>query len=89
MIFHWPRMVHDGGAIRRQFVDVIDIAPTLLEAAQARFDMIVEGVPQIPVAGTSFLPTVRSRKAPGRSAVFRAARQPGDHQRTLARRGAA
>ncbi|QCI96065.1 arylsulfatase [Novosphingobium sp. EMRT-2] len=70
MIFHWPRMVHDGGAIRRQFVDVIDIAPTLLEAAQARFDMIVEGVPQIPVAGTSFLPTVRSRKAPGRQVQY-------------------
>src|SRR3546814_5498224 len=38
MIFHWPRHVRDAGAIRRQFVDVIDIAPTLLDAAGARFD---------------------------------------------------
>lgn len=70
MIFHWPRHVQDPGAIRRQFVDVIDIAPTLLEAAEAQFDMVVDGVAQIPVAGRSFLPTVRSRTAPGRQAQY-------------------
>src|SRR3546814_12579726 len=66
MIFHWPRHVRDAGAIRRQFVDVIDIAPTLLDAAGARFDSVVEGVTQIPVAGRPFLPTARSGRAPGR-----------------------
>src|SRR3546814_9327621 len=70
MIFHWPRHVRDAGAIRRQFVDVIDIAPTLLDAAGARFDSVVEGVPQIPVAGRSFLPTVRSGRAPGRQVQY-------------------
>src|SRR3546814_9880911 len=70
MIFHWPRHVDDPGAIRRQFVDVIDIAPTLLEAAGARFDSVVDGVTQIPVAGRSFLPSVASRKAPGRQVQY-------------------
>ncbi|MES2057331.1 MAG: arylsulfatase [Pseudomonadota bacterium] len=70
MIFHWPRRVRDPGAIRRQFVDVIDIAPTLLEAVGTRFESVVGGVAQIPVAGRSFLPTVRSRKAPGRSVQY-------------------
>ena len=70
MIFHWPRHVPDPGAIRRQFVDVVDIAPTLLEAADARFDSVVDGVTQIPVAGRSFLPTIRSRKAPGRKVQY-------------------
>jgi arylsulfatase len=70
MIFHWPRHVTDPGAIRRQFVDVVDIAPTLLEAADTRFDSVVEGVTQIPVAGRSFLPTIRSRKAPGRQVQY-------------------
>ena len=70
MIFHWPRQVRDGGAIRRQFVDVVDIAPTLLEAVGTRFDSVVDGVTQIPVAGRSFLPTVQSRKAPGRSVQY-------------------
>ncbi|WP_257544279.1 arylsulfatase [Sphingopyxis sp. DBS4] len=70
MIFHWPRHVTDPGAIRRQFVDVVDIAPTLLEAVGARFDPVVGGVAQIPVAGRSFLPTVQSRKAPGRQVQY-------------------
>jgi arylsulfatase A-like enzyme len=70
MIFHWPRHVPDPGAIRRQFVDVVDIAPTLLEAADAHFDAVVDGVTQIPVAGRSFLPTVRSRRAPGRQVQY-------------------
>ena len=70
MIFHWPRHVADPGAIRRQFVDVVDIAPTLLEAADMRFDPVVDGVTQIPVAGRSFLPSVRSRKAPGRQVQY-------------------
>ncbi|MBB5705445.1 arylsulfatase [Sphingopyxis panaciterrulae] len=70
MIFHWPRHVDDPGAIRRQFVDVIDIAPTLLDAAGARFDPVVDGVTQIPVAGRSFLPSVASRKAPGRQVQY-------------------
>ncbi len=70
MIFHWPRHVTDPGAIRRQFVDVVDVAPTLLDAAGARFDPVVGGVAQIPVAGRSFLPTVRSRKAPGRQVQY-------------------
>lgn len=70
MIFHWPRQVTDPGAIRRQFVDVVDIAPTLLEAADTRFDAVVDGLTQIPVAGRSFLSSVRSRKAPGRQVQY-------------------
>lgn len=70
MIFHWPRAVRDPGAIRRQFVDVIDIAPTLLEAAGTAFDGHVDGVAQIPIAGRSFLPTVASSSAPGRQVQY-------------------
>src|SRR3546814_10198706 len=64
------RHVDDPISIRRQFVDVIDIAPTLLEASGARFDSVVDGVTQIPVAGRSFLPSVASRKAPGRQVQY-------------------
>src|SRR3546814_3042687 len=69
-IFRWPRHGRDAGASRRQCVDVIDSAPTLLDAAGARFDSVVEGVTQIPVAGRSFLPTVRSGRAPGRQVQY-------------------
>jgi arylsulfatase len=70
MIFSWPRAVREPGAVRRQFVDVIDIAPTLLDAAGARFDPSVGGVAQLPVAGRSFLPSVRDGRAPGRQVQY-------------------
>src|SRR3546814_18434671 len=53
-----------------EFADVIDIAPTRREAAGASFDSVVDGVTQIPVAGRSFLPSVASRKAPGRQVQY-------------------
>jgi arylsulfatase len=62
--------VPDAGAIRRQFVDVVDIAPTLLEAAGTSFDASVDGVAQIPVAGRSFLPVLRNARAAGRQTQY-------------------
>ena len=64
MIFAWPGVVKDPGAIRSQFVDVIDIAPTLLEAAGTRFATSINGVAQIPVAGRSIMHSLRSSRAP-------------------------
>ncbi|MBZ9650306.1 arylsulfatase [Sphingobium sp. 3R8] len=70
MILHWPGHVPDPGAIRRQFVDVVDIAPTILSAAGTGFDMKVAGVLQMPVAGRSILPSLRDPKAPGRQLQY-------------------
>ncbi|MBT2186089.1 arylsulfatase [Sphingobium nicotianae] len=64
MLLSWPRVVKDGGAIRGQYVDVVDVAPTLAEAAGTAFAKRVGGQAQIPVAGTSFLRSVRSAAAP-------------------------
>jgi len=62
MIIRWPGMVPDPGAIRKQWVDVIDIAPTLLGAADTHFDDSINGVQQVPIAGKSFLGTIRNPK---------------------------
>jgi arylsulfatase len=70
MIFSWPRQVRDGGAIRSQYIDVVDIAPTILDAAGTTFDKTVDGIVQLPVAGRSFLPTVRDRHALGRQTQY-------------------
>lgn len=70
MIVHWPERVPDPGAIRQQFVDVVDIAPTLLAAAGTRFDAAVEGVAQLPVAGRSFLSSLGNRDAAGRQVQY-------------------
>ena len=70
LIFSWPRFVEDGGAIRSQFIDVVDLGPTVLDAAGTKFPSSVGGVKQIPVAGRSFLSTVRDTKAPGRQTQY-------------------
>jgi arylsulfatase len=64
LIVSWPGVIKDPGAVRHQFVDVIDIAPTLLEAAGTRFANTIAGVQQIPVAGRSFLATLMRPDAP-------------------------
>lgn len=70
MIVHWPAGISDPGAIRRQFVDVIDVAPTLLAAAGTAFDAVVDGVAQLPVAGRSILSTFTNGQASARSTQF-------------------
>jgi arylsulfatase len=70
MIVRWHGEVPDPGAIRHQYVDVIDIAPTVLEAAGARFEAIIDGVHQIPVAGRSFAASIRDKAAPGRQVQY-------------------
>lgn len=64
LLVSWPGMIKDAGAVRSQHIDTIDIAPTIAEAVGLRFDDTVEGAKQIPVAGRSFLPAIKSGKAP-------------------------
>lgn len=69
LIVTWPRVIRDGGAIRRQYVDTVDIAPTLAEVGGARFPRELNGVVEVPVAGKSILPTLRSATAPAARTV--------------------
>ncbi|SDK71274.1 arylsulfatase [Actinopolyspora mzabensis] len=55
MIVHWPRGIADRGGIRDQFHHVIDVLPTVLEAAGIPQPDEVNGVTQQPVEGTSML----------------------------------
>jgi arylsulfatase A-like enzyme len=54
-IVHWPRGIRSRGEVRRQFHHVIDIAPTVLEAAGIPEPTSVDGVEQTPYAGVSML----------------------------------
>ncbi len=65
-IVHWPRGIDDRGGLRSQFTHVIDIAPTILEAAGIPEPTIVNGVLQSPMEGTSMLYTFRDEAAPER-----------------------
>ena len=70
LILSWPAVVRDSGAIRTQFVDAIDLAPTLLDAAGTRFATTVNGQGQLPVAGRSIRATIRTPSAPTRSVQY-------------------
>src|SRR5687767_2046562 len=52
-IVHWPRGIAARGELRTQFHHVIDVAPTILEAAQLPEPISVNGVQQIPLQGVS------------------------------------
>ncbi len=53
MVMHWPNGITDKGGLRTQFSHVIDIAPTILEAAGLPEPTIVNGTPQTPIEGVS------------------------------------
>lgn len=64
MIISWPARVRDPGAVRGQFIDVTDIAPTLLAASGIAMPKTVRGVTQKPLDGVDILSTVDSAAAP-------------------------
>jgi arylsulfatase len=69
VIVHWPRRVKAKGEIRSQFHHVIDVAPTVLEAAGLPEPTSVNGVPQRPIEGVSLVYTFDDAKADTRHKV--------------------
>src|SRR5271169_3963132 len=62
-IVHWPNGFKGKAEIRTQFHHVIDIAPTLLEAAGLPEPASVNGVAQMPIEGVSMLYSFSDPKA--------------------------
>ena len=62
-IVHWPNGIEDKGGLRTQFTHVIDVAPTILEAAGLPEPTMVNGVQQSPMEGTSMLYTFNDADA--------------------------
>ena len=57
MAVHWPKGIKAKGELRTQFTHVIDVAPTILEAAGLPEPKVVNGVPQRPMDGVSMVYT--------------------------------
>jgi arylsulfatase len=57
MAISWPGHITDVGGIRTQFSHVIDIVPTILEAAGIKAPELVNGIPQKPIEGVSMMYT--------------------------------
>lgn len=68
MVISWPGHIDTPGGVRSQFHHVIDVMPTILEAAKITLPETVGGVPQLPLDGVSMayslnaptMPTARS-----------------------------
>jgi arylsulfatase len=65
LVVSWPARIKTRG-LRSQFQHVVDIAPTVLEAAGLPEPKTVNGVPQTPMEGVSFAYTFDDPKAAGR-----------------------
>jgi arylsulfatase len=65
-IVHWPKGVSEAGGLRHQFSHVIDLAPTILEAAGIPEPAYVNGVMQSPMEGTSMLYSFNEADGPER-----------------------
>lgn len=68
MVVSWPARIKDKGALREQFIHVIDVLPTILEVTSIPAPEYVDGIRQAPIEGTSFAYTfdAKNAKAPSR-----------------------
>jgi arylsulfatase len=66
MVVHWPQRVKAKGELRTQFHHVIDVAPTILEAAGLPEPKSVNGTEQAPIEGVSMIYTFDEAGAKGR-----------------------
>jgi arylsulfatase len=65
-IAHWPKGIGAKGQTRAQFCHVIDIVPTILEAAGLPAPTAVNGIQQAPLEGVSMVYSFDDAKAPER-----------------------
>jgi arylsulfatase A-like enzyme len=63
MVVHWPKGIRATNGIRTQFSHVIDVAPTVLQAARLPEPKVVNGTPQVPIEGTSLVYSFDDAKA--------------------------
>ena len=69
MVIHWPKGIKAKGEVRQQFHHVIDVAPTVLEAAGLPEPTMVNGTKQSPIEGVSMVYTFEEAQAKGRHQV--------------------
>ena len=66
MVAHWPKGIQAKNEIRSQWHHVIDVAPTVLEAAGLPEPKSVDGTPQTPIQGVSMVYSFNEAKAKDR-----------------------
>lgn len=64
LVISWPGQIKTPGEVRNQFHHIIDVMPTILEAANVTLPEEVEGVPQLPFDGVSMSYSLNAPEAP-------------------------
>ena len=65
LAIRWPKKVAPDPVPRDHFLHCNDVVPTIYDIVGIEPPLIVNGVPQIPIAGASFARTLTDRTAPG------------------------
>jgi len=63
LVVSWPNRIKQTGEVRSQFCSVIDIVPTILEAAGVKEPTMINGVKQTPIEGFSLVYSFNNPKA--------------------------
>jgi arylsulfatase len=69
LVISWPARIRDKGGLRSQFCHVIDIVPTIYEAAKISPPKVLDGVEQKPLDGVSLVYTFDNAAAPTQHAT--------------------
>src|SRR5438876_9311544 len=82
MVISWPAKIKEKGGVRTQFHHIIDIMPTILEAAGIQAPDWLNGVAQKPIEGVSMVYSFNDAKAPDRrkSQIFELVSNRGMYQ---------
>jgi arylsulfatase len=64
LVISWPDRIKQIGEVRSQFSSVIDIVPTILEAAGIKAPTVINGVKQTPIEGFSMIFSFDDANAP-------------------------
>jgi arylsulfatase len=70
MVVSWPARIKHDDKPRDAFLHLVDVVPTILEAAHLPMPDTVNGVKQYPLAGTSFLASFSDPNFKGRSEQY-------------------
>jgi arylsulfatase A-like enzyme len=65
MVLHWPAGIKAKNEIRSQFHHVVDVAPTVYDAAGVPAPKVVNGIEQRPIEGVSMVYSFDNASVPG------------------------
>ncbi len=82
MVISWPAKIKEKGGLRTQFHHVMDIMPTILEAAGIQAPDSLNGIKQKPIEGVSMVYSFNDAQAPDRrrSQIFELVANRGMYQ---------